>query len=322
MSSVVISERPFVQMDPAVVCNGAEYVVLWTDAWYTGAYYWVSAALVSAAGVVLDTGHCIGAQQMRSELAPDIAFDSASMRGFAVWYNFDPPFGVYGRLLDATGQPQDTIVNVAATLAGFNVNPAIVSAAGQYFVVWADVRPGADDLDICGRFVSAQGQPAGPPILIATGPENQLHPAVGYDGSSLLVVWQEGTAAVLGQRLSTSGILLGENFPVSDSTPYYRFDAALAAAPPHCLVVWSENRDVATDIVGNIDVPTAIQERPIDRPGPPGATVFGGDLMLPPGRGYRVYDVCGRDVTGRPVAPGIYFIALDGRIVRKAVRVW
>lgn len=321
LGSVVITERPFVQMDPAVVYNGTEYVVIWTDAWYTGAYSWITAALVSPGGAVLDTGFCIGAQQTRSELKPDIAFDGENMRCFAVWYNHDPPFGVCGRLLDRTGQPLDTTVNVAATLAGFNVNPGIVFAGGQYFVVWADVRPGADDLDIYGRFVLAGGQPAGAPILIATGASNQLYPAVGYDGSSLLVVWREETMAIIGQRLSASGALIGGNFPVSDSTAYYRFDAALGAAPQNFLVVWSENRDVATDIVGNVDVPAAVQEAPVSRPEPPGAVVFGGDLVLPAGGGYRVYDVCGRDVTGRSVARGIYFITRDDRIVRKAVKV-
>lgn len=309
-------------MDPAVAFNGARYVVVWSDARFTGAYYWLVASCVSTDGVVLDTGYCIGAQQTRSELNPDIAFDGVRARSFVVWFNFDPPFGVYGRLLDENGQPADTVVTVAATLAGFNVNPSVVFTGEAFFVVWADVRPGASDLDIYGQFVSISGQPAGARLLIATGPNNQMYPEVAYDGSCLLVVWREETMAIFGQRISASGTMIGGNFPVSDSLPYYRFNAGVAASPANFLVAWSEIRDGETDIAGNVDVATAVQEQSVDRAGSCGATIFGGDLIVPGAGDYRVYDVSGREVTGRLVARGIYFVTRRDRIVQKMLKVW
>lgn len=308
-------------MDPAVVFNGTKHIVVWSDARFTGAYYWLVASCVSTDGVVLDTGYCIGAQQMRSELSPDIAFDSERARCFVVWYNFDPPFGVYGRLLDETGQPMDTAVTVAVTIAGFNVNPSVVFAGGQYFVVWADVRPGSSDLDIYGQFVSISGQPARARLLIATGPNNQMYPEVAYDGSALLVIWREETMAIFGQRISASGTMLGGNFPVSDTMPYYRYNAGVAASPANFLVAWSEIRDGETDIVGNVDVAALVQEQSVDRTERRGATVFRGDLVLPGAGDYGVYDVSGRGVTGRPIAGGIYFITLGDRIVQKMIKV-
>ncbi len=52
-----------------------------------------------------------------------------------------------------------------------------------------------------------------------------------------------------------------------------------------------------------------------------GPTIIAGQLILPEGNSYIVYDITGRQVNPNYIKPGIYFIQNDGRIVRKIVRI-
>jgi hypothetical protein len=308
-----------VQFDPVVVFSGAGYVVAWSDAYYTG-YYWLVASYVDTTGAVLDTVRRIGAQTMRSELRPDIAFDGE--RCLVVWYNPDEPYGVCGRYLNSNGQPEDTIITVATTQAAFNVDPSTTFAPGKYLVVWADKRPGYSDLDILGQLVSPDGYLIGSTICIATGPTNQMYPKVCFDGNKFLAVWREGTMAIFGQWVDLSGNLFGTNFQVSDSTSYYRFRADISASPMNYLVAWSETRNDATDIFGNRDLSTGIQEMPIGpQPRITSARILQGSFQYPLGNRYRIYDVCGREVTALPLTSGIYYLEVDRRIVEKLIKI-
>jgi len=317
--SVIICARPLVQTDPAVVYNGANHIVVWSDMRFTGSHYWIVSSCIDTSGAVLDTGFCIGAQELRNECRPDIAFDGD--RCFVVWYNYDEPFGVHGRFVNENGQPEDEIIKVVTTLASYNVNPSITFAGGNYLVVWADKRPGFSDLDISGQFVSPQGELIGAPLLIATGSNNQLYPEVAYDGSVALVIWREATSAIFGQRVYPNGGLCGSNFRISDTLPYYRFNSGLDMSPTNYLVVWSETRVGETDIYGNVDPMTHVEESAVPVRDWRGATILSGRSAIPYAEGYRIYDVCGRDVTGQPVSCGIYFVEARDRIVQKIVRI-
>jgi aminopeptidase N len=50
-------------------------------------------------------------------------------------------------------------------------------------------------------------------------------------------------------------------------------------------------------------------------------TVFSGLLCLPDHGSYRIYDITGREVKITHLAPGIYFIKIDNRIVTKVIKV-
>ncbi len=308
-----------VQADPVIAYTGAKYVVAWCDSWSTGGFYWVTTACVDTAGLVLDTCCFIGARAMRGEYRPDISFDSN--RCLVTWYNNDEPFGVYGRFVDDFGLPEDTVFRIAATLANYNVNPSIVFAVDRYLVAWADKRPGYSDLDIMAQFVSVQGELIGSPLRIATGPSNQLDPAIAYDGSALLVTWCEDPYAIFGQKLHPDGTLISGNFMISDSLPYYRSHASVDASGLNFLVVWTEIRDGESDIFGNIDTPVPIYEVTSPVTTLRRATIFGEHMELPRAGTYRVYDVCGRDVTDQSMTHGIYFIETEDHAVQKVIKV-
>lgn len=313
-----ICTAPYVQANPAVVYNEGRFIAVWSDARYLPGYYWLVASCVDTTGAVLDTGYCVGTQVAQSEHYPDIAYDGN--RSFVVWYTYHEPFGVYGRFINNNGQPDDTIITLSPTQAGYNVNPRIVFAAGRYFTVWADQRPGYSDLDIYGRFVSTSGQLMGDQILITTGASNQMYPAVAHCNDRLLVIWRDATMAIFGQWVDPGGILVGPNFCISDSTPYYRFRCAVDASANNCLVAWSEVHDNERDIFGNVDVVTHVEETPQSlEPIMQGATILRGPPRNFQRRRYTLYDVCGREITGMPEASGIYYIEEEGRILQKLI---
>jgi len=316
---MIICAAAAVQRDPVVAYNGEDYVVAWSDMRFTENYFWLTVARVDTAGVVLDTGQCIGAQKALHECCPDIAFDGN--RCLVVWYNNFEPYGVFGRFVDAQGQPDDSIITVANTLAGYNVNPSITFAGGDYLIVWADQRTGYTDLDICGQLVSPGGQLLGDHITVATGSLNQKYPQVCSDGTRFLVVWREGTTAIFGQWLDLNGSPIAGNFPISDGSPYYRFRAGVAASPENYLVAWSEVRDDETDIFGNNELPASVEDtHQIVQREWPRATIFKSVFPMPEGTSYQLFDVCGREVTAASMTRGIYYLQVEGRIIQKLIK--
>jgi hypothetical protein len=51
------------------------------------------------------------------------------------------------------------------------------------------------------------------------------------------------------------------------------------------------------------------------------ATIFRGPLLLPEGKRCQVFDITGRVVEPGSVTRGIYFVEIDGKIMRKVVKV-
>ncbi|MGB3479755.1 MAG: T9SS type A sorting domain-containing protein [bacterium] len=52
-----------------------------------------------------------------------------------------------------------------------------------------------------------------------------------------------------------------------------------------------------------------------------GATIFSGPLLFPQDKNCRVFDIMGRIVMLDKIKPGIYFIEVDGKIIKKVVKV-
>ena len=51
------------------------------------------------------------------------------------------------------------------------------------------------------------------------------------------------------------------------------------------------------------------------------ATIFKGPLQLPEGKKCRVFDISGRIIEPTKVAPGIYFIEIEGNVVEKVIKI-
>lgn len=51
------------------------------------------------------------------------------------------------------------------------------------------------------------------------------------------------------------------------------------------------------------------------------ATIFNGPLLLPENKNCKVFDITGREVDSNRLAPGIYFIEVDGKITKKVIKI-
>jgi hypothetical protein len=52
-----------------------------------------------------------------------------------------------------------------------------------------------------------------------------------------------------------------------------------------------------------------------------GATIISGPLLLPKGEKCKIFDITGRITTPDKIQPGVYFIEVDGKIIKKVVKI-
>jgi hypothetical protein len=151
-----------------------------------------------------------------------------------------------GAVLDTAGIP----VSLAS---GYQENPVIGFDGSDYLVVWQDLRNGR--WDIYGTRVTTQGgvlDTAGIPV--STADWDQEHPAVAWDGSEFLVVWQDirdnAHWRAYSSRVTPQGTVLdpeGIALPAAlgdQKYPAVTFDGA------DFIVVWSGSSDTSWNLSG------------------------------------------------------------------------
>jgi hypothetical protein len=162
------------------------------------------------------------------------------------------------------------ILNIT-TLAGatnLESHPSIAFDGTNYLVVWDDSRNGASNSDIFGTRVSPAGtvlDGTATGIPISTAATNQSLPALAFDGTNYLVVWQDlrngaSNTDIFGTRVSPAGAVLdgaSTGFPISTATNA-QFQPELAYNGTNYLVTWADQRtDPSIDIFGTRVSPAA-----------------------------------------------------------------
>lgn len=154
--------------------------------------------------------------------------------------------GLRGQRVSRDGSVLDGPDGLALGAAGGG-NPALAYGGGSYLVVYN--RFAQSDHDVFGVLVSPTGQ-VGNEFTIQSGPGYQLFPAVAFDGSNFLVVWedhhnlmQEGARDILARRVSPAGVLLDAD-PIAISTAAEaQSTPAVACDSITCLVIWVDRRN-------------------------------------------------------------------------------
>ena len=194
---VVLWPAEFPVGPPAVGFTGEHFVVAWQQQRATREGGEIMGALVSRQGKPLGTGAVtLGTTHWSGRpIRPALAM-GADKELLVVWEDRqgDPAGDIQGcrvrvdgelKVLDEKGLP-------ICAGQGAQTAPAVSRLGDGYLVAWQDERPGGRGADIHGARVSAAGQvldAGGVSLAAASG--QQLRPALAWDGTRALVVWQD-----------------------------------------------------------------------------------------------------------------------------------
>jgi hypothetical protein len=328
MPGILISGAPWEQVAPAVTSDGTDFLVAWQD--FRNSDYDIYCARVSWTGLMLDTAGVAVCTTSRTEVTPAVAYNGSDY--LVVWDCQDIGIrDICGARVNGEGivlDPDGVIVSAPSGAAG---QPAASSDGDNFFVVWSDSRSG--DRDIYGARVSATGtvlDTAG--IEICSAPGAQECPAVEYDGTNFLVVWQDwrdGERDLYGARVAREGTIL-DTFTVT-TQPGYQVDPILAGdGAGRTLLAYSGWTGVVGDtpynsprIWGTFSPAIGVGDRPAELARAPQhfPTIVRGCLDLPSAIYNRQSKISLHDITGREVldlkpgandvgglSPGVYFL--------------
>jgi hypothetical protein len=249
-SGIAISIAAYGQWYPAVAFDGTNYLVVWEgNSGVTG--YDIYGARVSTGGVVLDPGSIPISVAAGGEHFPAIAFDGTNYlvvwqdsRGGSTYDIYGARVSKGGSVLDASGIP----ISTALSDKWF---AAVACDGTNYLVAWRDNRNGGTG-DIYGARVSKGGSvldPSGIAISTATG--DQASPAIAFDGTNYLVVWQDSRGGpegdIYGARVSVGGSVLdASGIPISTASDW-QLVPDIAFDGTNYLVVWQDYRSGTDD---------------------------------------------------------------------------
>ncbi|MHB8874871.1 MAG: hypothetical protein ACYC8T_14375, partial [Myxococcaceae bacterium] len=251
-SGIVISTEANQQFSPDVAWDGTNYLVVWRD-YRSGIGPDIYGARVNASGAVQDASGIAISTAANDQLNPAVAWNGANY--LVVWddYRSGTNFDIYGTRVSAAGAVQDPSGIAISTAANGQNNPAVAWGGTSYFVAWQDLR-GAS-LDIYGTRVSAAGavQDASG-IATSTAAGQQRAPAVAWDGTNYLIVWDDTRGGVstdiYGARVSAAGAVQdASGIAISTAADAQRV-AAVAWDGTNHLVVWEDFRSGNEDIYG------------------------------------------------------------------------
>ena len=253
---IAISTARSSQREPAVSFDGTNFLVVWEDKRSLSSYDDIYGARVTPAGNVLDPDGIPISTAARYHEHPAVSFDGTNW--FVVWTDdrTDPyEYNIYGARVTPGGIVLDPDGIPISSVAYDQEYPAVSFDGTNYLVVWMDFRSGPDTCDIYGARVSQAGtvlEPAGIPISIAVN--FQRYPAVSFDGTNWLVVWEDrrsGAWDIYGTRVSQAGTVLEPGgIPISTSS-YSQWYPAVSFDGTNFLVVWVDDRSGSySDIYG------------------------------------------------------------------------
>jgi len=244
------------QQAPAVAFDGTNYLVVWSDG-RRGSGSDIYGARVSPAGSVLDPNALALSSSTVFTLlmsAPAIAFDGTNY--LVVWdekIGFSSPTNLQGLRVSPAGSPLGSPF-VVSNAIGSQLAASVAFDGTNSLAVWQDDRSGAGN-DIYAARISPAGtvlDTSG--ISVSTNSSTQVNPAVVFNGTFYLVVWedyrnQSSTGVDLyGARVTTGGGVLdatGLGLVQATST---QSQPALARLGSQCVLAWQDQRSGELDV--------------------------------------------------------------------------
>lgn len=223
----------------SVAFDGTNHLVTWDGA------RGIQGTRVSTGGVVLDPAGIGFDPFSEMSTSSSIAFGGANHLVVGTGTSTTTAH-VYGARVDTDGRVLDQ-GTVISTVANSQTLPAASFDGTNRLVVWQDSRGALPA--VYGARIGPEGTLADPAgIAIAATGLTQRNPAIAFDGTNYLVVWEDGrnsTAAgtdIFGARVAADGTVLDPaSIPISTVhyTPPYDQHLALAFNGRNYLVVWN-----------------------------------------------------------------------------------
>lgn len=236
-NGILISNVANFQLAPSVAFDGSNYLVVWEDGRFYNNSCDIYGARVDQFGSILDPNSIAISTRENFQLAPVVCFDGFNF--LVVWYDVNDN-DIYGTRITTTGTILDTIGFPISTAINSQENPSVAFDGLNYLVVWKDERN--DYSDIYGARVSQTGTVLDPDaIAISTATNDQLNPAVAFDGINYLVVWEDirnGSHDIYGARVTQAGTVLDLNgIPICTRSNWLT-SPSIAFDGTNYLVVW------------------------------------------------------------------------------------
>ena len=236
----LVSKSANRQRNPAVAFDGTNYLVVWEDLRSGGDLY---GARVSPTGTMLDGSGFVISAAAGGQLNPVVGFDGTNY--LVVWQdNRSGASDIYGARVSTGGTVLDGAGIAISTAASSQQDPAMVFAGTSYLVAWSDFRNGQSD--VYASLVSTAGvvlSPLGTSVSGGTG--TQTLPAVAFDGTNSLVVWQDpraGNLDIFGARVNQTGVVLDAAGKQITTSGFQQLNPAVAFDGTRYLVVWQDYR--------------------------------------------------------------------------------
>jgi hypothetical protein len=242
-AGIAVSPAGNGQIDPApaVAFDGTNFLLVWSDdrSGTTDIY----GARINQAGVLLDPNGIPISTATDWQEYPSVSFDGTNY--LVVWEDWrqGDESDIYGSRVTTSGVVLDTAGIPISTASDDQYTPVIAFDGINYLVVWEDWR--GVDVDIYGARVNQTGvvlDHGGIPI--STAFDSQLSPAVAFDGTNFLAVWEDyqfGTRSdAYAARINSSGTVLDPaGFSVEGDTSLYGISTDIASGSASCLVTWT-----------------------------------------------------------------------------------
>ena len=336
-AAIAISLSAYTQCSPAVAFDGTNFLVVWQDNRNNPDTSDVYGTRVTPAGVVLDVAGIPISAAAGDQKSPCVAFDGTNF--LVVWQ--DSRNGRYSDIYASRVTPAGVVLDSSgiaiSTATNYQTYPAVAFDGTSFLAVWSDWRSG---FRIFGARVTPAGtvlDPSGIPVSLAAN--NQRYPAVAFDGTEFLVVWEDSRSGndydVYGVRVTSAGVVFDSGAVVMQEGDQLCPVLARGSGNQMFLVYQGWAGDVggvtydADRIWGKTNPAPCVEEsRQQIAYGPRlTATIVSGMLYLPPASGGKrgatsvLLDISGRKVMDlRPGAnstkglvPGIYFLQDGGR---------
>jgi hypothetical protein len=256
-SGILISHAAGGEFAPAIAWDGTNFLVVWEDR-RSGYVSDIYGSRVSPSGVVLDpTGIPITTNSSSSDLSPAVAWGGNSflVTWSAAWGGVSS--GILGARVSPGGSLLDPTPIPISSGPKSELTPTVAAGAQGFFVAWEDRRADPADAsgDIFGTRIASDGtvvDPAG--VAISTAAGAQRAPALAWDGTEFLTVWQDDRAGpqsnIVGARVSSQGAVLDPAGITVSAAAGLQGDPTVAWDGTRFLAAWADGRNGSPDIYG------------------------------------------------------------------------